>query len=192
MSDTPTPTPETAAPPVVMYTTDTCSFCDRAKDFLRAKKVPFVEKDVAKDFDAAMEMIRLSGQQGVPVTVADGEVILGFDQARLARIAEKFGGPKRPPLGILGANAEEYLARHPEKAEHLPSGTKGVYIGKIRPGTVAEQAGLQPGDVVTGVAGKRTPSMSHLDALIDTLKSGESVSVRYLRGSEEHTATLQF
>lgn len=139
-----------------------------------------------------MEMIRLSGQQGVPVTVADGEVILGFDQAKFARIAQKHGGPQRPPLGILGANAEEYLTRHPEKAEQLPAGTKGVYVGKIRPGTVAERAGLQPGDVITGVANKRTPSMSHLDALIDTLKAGESVSIRYLRGSEEHTSTLQF
>jgi serine protease Do len=139
-----------------------------------------------------MEMIRVSGQQGVPVTVADGEVILGFDQARFARIAQKYGGPKRPPLGILAANAEEYLARHPDKAAQLPSGTKGVYVGKIRPGTVAETAGLQPGDVITGVAGKRTPTMSHLDALIDTLKAGEGVTVRYLRGGDEHTATLQF
>ncbi len=139
-----------------------------------------------------MEMIRVSRQQGVPVTVADGEVILGFDQAKFARIAQKYGGPKRPALGILGANAEEYFARHPEKSEQLPAGTKGVYVGKIRPGTVAEQAGLEPGDVITGVAGKRTASMSQLDAMIDTLKAGESVSIRYLRGSEERTSTLQF
>jgi S1-C subfamily serine protease len=139
-----------------------------------------------------MEMIRLSGQQGVPVTVADGEVILGFDHSRFAQIAQKYGGPKRPPLGILAANAEDYLAKHPEKAEQLPSGTKGVYVGKIRPGTVADGAGLRPGDVITGVAGKRTPSMSHLDALIDTLKAGEGVTVRFLRGGDEQTARLQF
>lgn len=137
-------------------------------------------------------MIRLSGQQGVPVTVADGEVILGFDQARFARLAQKYGGPKRPPLGILGANAEEYLARHSEKAAELPAGTKGVYVGKIRPDTVAARAGLQPGDVITGVANKRTPTMSHLDALIDTLKAGDVVSVRYLRGGGEQTGSLQF
>lgn len=120
------------APQVTMYTTDTCSWCGRAKDFLRRNNVPFVEKDVAKDYDAAMEMIRLSGQQGVPVTVAGSDVILGFDQQKFQKLAERFAGPKRPPLGILAADADEYLAKHPDKAESIPAGTKGVYVGKIR------------------------------------------------------------
>ncbi len=141
---------------------------------------------------AAMEMIRLSGQQGVPVTATEDEVILGFDQARLAKLAEKYAKPKRPPLGILAADAAEYLARHPEKAANLPEGTKGVYVGKIRPTTVAAAAGLQPGDVVTSVAGKRTPTMSKLDALIDTLQPGDSVTVRYLRDGSEAESKLQF
>ncbi|MBA3414893.1 MAG: PDZ domain-containing protein [Chloroflexia bacterium] len=141
---------------------------------------------------AAMEMIRLSGQQGVPVTATEDEVILGFDQARLAKLAEKYAKPKRPPLGILAADAAEYLARHPEKAANLPEGTKGVYVGKIRPTTVAAAAGLQPGDVVTSVAGKRTPTMSKLDALIDTLQPGDSVTVRFLRNGSEAESKLQF
>ena len=141
---------------------------------------------------AAMEMIRRSGQQGVPVVATEDEVILGFDQARLAKLAEKYAKPKRPPLGILAADASEYLARHPEKAANLPEGTKGVYVGKIRPTTVAEAAGLQPGDVVTSVAGKRTPTMSKLDALIDTLQPGDSVTVRFLRDGNEAESKLQF
>lgn len=139
-----------------------------------------------------MEMIRRSGQQGVPVTVAGDQVILGFDQAKFRKLAELYGGPKRPPLGILAADAHEYLNRHPEKATLTPPDTKGVYVGKVRPGSVAEKAGIQPGDIITGVAGKRTPSMSKLDGLIDTLKAGESVSVRYLRGDQEHIGSLQF
>lgn len=154
--------------------------------------MPFVEKDVARDYNAAVEMIRLSGQQGVPVIAADGEVILGFDQARLARLAAKYAKPKRPPLGILAADADEYLARHPEKAAKVPEGTKGVYVGKIRPSTVADKAGLQPGDVITGVANKRTPSMSKLDAIVDTLSPGDSVTVRFLRDGQESETKLQF
>jgi S1-C subfamily serine protease len=151
-----------------------------------------VDKDVARDYDAAMEMINLSRQQGVPVTVADGEVILGFDQAAFRRIVQKHGGARRPPLGILAADADEYLSRHPEKAASLPEGVKGVYVGKVRPGTVADTAGIQPGDVISGVAGKRTPSMSKLDALIETLNAGDGVSVHFWRGQEEHIARLQF
>ena len=154
--------------------------------------MPFEEKDVAKDFTAAMEMIRRTGQQGVPVVATEDEVILGFDQVRLARLAEKYAGPKRPPLGVLAADAEEYLARHPEKADSIPPGTKGVYVGKIRPDTVAERAGLRAGDVIVGLAGKRVRTMAQLDQLVDTLKAGDTVAIRYLRNGNEETATLQF
>ena len=141
---------------------------------------------------AAMEMIRRSGQQGVPVVATEDEVILGFDQPRLAQLAEAYAGPKRPPLGVLAADAEDYLSRHPEQAEKIPAGTKGVFVGKIRPETVAEKAGLQAGDVIIGVAGKRLRSMAQLDQLVSTLKAGDTMLVRYLRAGDEATTTLQF
>lgn len=154
--------------------------------------MPFVEKDVAKDYAAAIEMIRLSGQQGVPVTVADGDVILGFDQQKFAKLAEKFAGPKRPPLGILAADAEEYLARHPEKAEKIPEGTKGVYVGKIRPKTVAARAELKSGDVITSFAGKRVRNMAALDQMVETLKAGDQATAKFIRDGENQSVVLQF
>ena len=150
-----------------------------------------MEKDVANDYAAAMEMIRRSGQQGVPVIATDDEVILGFDQVRLARLAEKRSGPKRPPLGLLGADAEQYLGRHPEAANGASVKT-GVYVGEIRTGTVAEHAGLQRGDIITSLAGKRVKTIADMDRMVGTLKAGEAVSVRFWRGGEEQTGTLQF
>ena len=141
---------------------------------------------------AAMEMIRRSGQQGVPVVATEDEVIVGFDQVRLTRLAERYGGPKRPPLGILAADAEDYLSRHPEQAASIPAGTKGVYVGEIRPNMVAERAGLRRGDIIVGAAGKRVRTMAMLDQLVGTLKAGDTVSVRILRDGKEQTATLQF
>jgi serine protease Do len=137
-------------------------------------------------------MIRISGQQGVPVTVANGDVILGFDQTKFAKLAEKFAGPKRPPLGILAADAEEYLAKHPEKAEKVPAGTKGVYVGKVRPSTVASRAGVQPGDVITSFAGKRVRNMGQLDQMVDTLKAGDKATLKFLRDGEDQSVVLQF
>jgi S1-C subfamily serine protease len=154
--------------------------------------VPFVEKDVAKDYAAAMEMIRLSGQQGVPVTVADGEVILGFDQQKFAKLAEKFSGPRRPPLGILAADAEEYLAKHPEKAAKVPEGTKGIYVGKIRPKTVAARAELKSGDIITSFAGKRVRNMAALDQMVETLKAGDQATAKFIRDGESKSVVLQF
>jgi S1-C subfamily serine protease len=139
-----------------------------------------------------MEMIRRSGQQGVPVITTDEDVIVGFDQVRLARIAERYAGPKRPALGLLAADAEQYFSRHPEVASTFPPGTKGVYVGEVRPDSVAERSGLKRGDVIVAVAGKRVRSMADLDKLVDTLRAGESVNVRYLRGEQEGTTTFQF
>ena len=139
-----------------------------------------------------MEMIRISGQQGVPVTVSNGDVILGFDQQKFAKLAAKFAGPKRPPLGILAADAEEYLAKHPEKAEKVPAGTKGVYIGKVRPQTVAARHDLKPGDIITSFAGKRVRTMAALDQMVDTLKAGDKATARFIRDGEDHSVVLQF
>jgi glutaredoxin-like YruB-family protein len=177
---------------VTVYSTPTCPWCDRAKSYLKENNVPFVEKDVSIDRAAAMEMVRRSGQQGVPVITTNAEVIVGFDQVRLAKIAKEFSGPKRPPLGLLAADAESYLARHPEIAAKFPPGTKGVYVGDIRPGSVAEKSAVQRGDIVAAVAGKRVRNMTDLDRIIDTISAGQTVTVRVVREQENIEATFQF
>ena len=65
---------------VIVYGTDACPFCVKAKDFLKEKNVEFEVFDVSKDQEKAQEMIKKSGQQGVPVLDIDGKIIVGFDQ----------------------------------------------------------------------------------------------------------------
>ena len=71
---------------VVVYSTPTCPYCKRAKDYLSRKGIPFVDHNVAQDRDAAKEMIQKSGQMGVPVITVDGEVVIGFNQTVLDRL----------------------------------------------------------------------------------------------------------
>ena len=73
---------------VLVYSTPSCPYCSMAKDFLRSKNVPFQDIDVSRDQNAAMEMIRKSGQNGVPVIDFNGEIIVGFDRGRLERLAK--------------------------------------------------------------------------------------------------------
>ena len=68
---------------VVIYTTPTCPYCHRAKEYLSRKDISFVEYNVAVDRDKAKEMIQKSGQMGVPVIIIDGQIIVGFNQAKL-------------------------------------------------------------------------------------------------------------
>jgi S1-C subfamily serine protease len=128
----------------------------------------------------------------VPVVATDQEVIVGFDQIRLARIADRFSGPKRPAFGVLGANADEYFSRHPEKRPSDEAEIKGVYVGQVKPNSVADKAGIRFGDVIQAVANKRVRNMSALDQIMASVKQGEVVTARVLRGSEDVNVTLDF
>ncbi len=65
---------------VTVYSTPTCPYCHMAKDFLKANKVEFADINVAVDSNAAKEMIKKSGQNGVPVLDLNGKIIIGFDK----------------------------------------------------------------------------------------------------------------
>ncbi len=82
-----TPTPETTSQPrVVIFTTPTCSWCRRAKQYLQEKKVRFKEVDVSRDESAARDLVRMTGQMGVPVILVGSRPIVGFDRAQLDRV----------------------------------------------------------------------------------------------------------
>lgn len=63
-------------------------FCNRTKEFLSQKGVPFTERDVSIDEKALAELERL-GYRTTPVTLIDGEVVVGFDQKRLEELLER-------------------------------------------------------------------------------------------------------
>lgn len=68
---------------VRVYVTDTCPWCTRVKSYLRQNHVSYSEVNVSRDESAAREMVRRSGQQGVPQVDIDGRMIVGFDKARI-------------------------------------------------------------------------------------------------------------
>ncbi len=71
---------------VLVFTTPTCPWCNRAKAYLRGRGVAFREVDVSRDPAAARDLVRRTGQIGVPVVEIDGRPIVGFDQARIDRL----------------------------------------------------------------------------------------------------------
>ena len=71
---------------VVIYKTATCIWCHKTMDFLKANKIKFTEKDVGEDEKALEEMMKKSGQRGVPVILIDNkQVIVGFDESALRK-----------------------------------------------------------------------------------------------------------
>ena len=70
---------------VVIYTTPSCSYCRLAKDYFRQNGITFTEYNVAADMRKADEMVRKSGQMGVPVIDINGRIIIGFNKPEIER-----------------------------------------------------------------------------------------------------------
>lgn len=162
------------------------------KEFLSQRNIPYTEKYVDRDRDAAIEMVRRSGQQGVPVTVIGDQVIVGFDRPRLERAvtvmrdegSTSAGKSGRRSLGAKVADAGRYV---------LPGGThvEGAFVGGVNPGSPAERAGLKVGDVVIAVDDRRITSVDELSEALAAARAS-SVKLTLARGATRREVTVQF
>jgi glutaredoxin 3 len=71
---------------VLVFTTPTCTWCTKVKSYLAQRRVPFREVDVSRDAAAARDLVRRTGQMGVPVVEIDGKPIVGFDKPKIDRL----------------------------------------------------------------------------------------------------------
>lgn len=68
---------------IKVYSTESCPWCVKAKQYLKAKNVAFEDLNVQSDMIAREEMVKKSKQMGVPVLDINGDVIVGFDKAAI-------------------------------------------------------------------------------------------------------------
>jgi len=113
-----------------------------------------------------MEMIRRSGQVGVPVIAVDDEVIVGFDRQRLEQVLAQ----ERPPRPALGAKVASAAAVARKRGLDLPA---GAYVGKVTAGSPADQAGLRAGDVILTLNRQPVRDASDIERALRALAPGE-------------------
>ena len=70
---------------ITVYSTPTCPYCVKVKEFLKEKGLKYKEINVAEDRKELDNMVEKSGQMGVPVTEVDGKIIIGFDEEALEK-----------------------------------------------------------------------------------------------------------
>ena len=169
---------------VVVYTTPTCGYCYQAKEFLTRQGVPFVEKNVAADRQAAMQMVKISGQQGVPVITVDGQVVVGFNQPRLRQLLQQ-ASRSQPKLGASIANAASQVRKHPG----IPG--SGAYVGRVRSGSPAASAGLRAGDVIVALGGQPVARARDVHRLVQEMPKGYDLSLTYVRAGQEQDALIR-
>ena len=71
---------------VTVYSTPVCPWCTKVKTYLKSKGISFTDVDVSKDQKAAMDLMKKSGQSGVPQIEINGKIIVGFDQPKIDKL----------------------------------------------------------------------------------------------------------
>lgn len=129
-------------------------------------------------------MVALTGQMGVPVTVIDGEAVIGFDRPRLQAILADHDGRQPVHLGLKIADAD----RVAQKQGTIP--VFGAVVGEVSPGSPGEKAGLRAGDIITRVNMWRISRADDLQKAVLGLKPGNIVTIMFLRGSEDRKSEI--
>ncbi len=68
---------------ITIYTTPYCAYCKMAKEYFKSKGLEYAEYDVMADVPKREEMVKKSGQMGVPVIDIDGKIVVGFDRPKI-------------------------------------------------------------------------------------------------------------
>jgi glutaredoxin-like YruB-family protein len=164
-------------PQVTIYTTPTCTYCRQAKSYFQQKGIQYVEKDVSVDRQAAMEMLRRSRQQGVPVITIGGETIIGFDRPRIERVLAS-SARQKPTLGLAVADSSRIAL------EHGVVPIFGAYVGRVAPGSPGERAGVQPRDIITEINLRPVRNADDVEKAMESVQPGGRIALVWVRGQQ--------
>ncbi len=104
---------------------------------------------------------------------------------------KKYGTYQRAMIGISGSDVSSYVDSEKDKGNEVELGTmEGIYIAEVVEDGAAADGGLQKGDVLTYVDGKKVKQFGELQGIIAQKRPGDKVVVKYLRNKKEKTVTL--
>jgi S1-C subfamily serine protease len=113
-------------------------------------------------------MIRLSGQQGVPVITMDDQVVVGFDRRRLEELLAQ-GAAAKVELGAAVADAAARVQ------------ADGAYVGRVKRGSLAEKAGVKARDVIVELNGQVVRNSADVARIVAGLRLGTKIELIYVR-----------
>jgi S1-C subfamily serine protease len=151
------------------------------KEFLSQKGVNYEERDVSVNQAYAEEMVKNTGQMGVPVILIDGQAVIGFDRGRLEQILTQTQTKRNPTLGASIADASKITAK-------MGTGViLGAYIGRVRPNSIAEKSGLTAGDIITELNLKPITNANDLESALSKFSPGSRFTITLIRDNRTLT-----
>lgn len=105
---------------------------------------------------------------------------------------KQYGTVQRAYLGIRGNDVLKYLDGLKRENKEVPDlGTnEGVYVGEVESNSAAAEAGLEKGDVVTGIDGKKITKMAELQEIINGKRPGDKATINWLRNKKQMSKTV--
>jgi serine protease DegQ len=127
-------------------------------------------------------MVSITGQMGVPVITIDGQAVIGFDRGRIqALLAAGARSQRGVRLGVAIGDASR-------RSGNIP--IFGAFVGRVAEGSIGERAGLRPGDIVTEINHRSVSGAADMERLLAGLRSGDIMSIVFLRGSETRKSEI--
>jgi len=142
--------------------------------------VKYTECDVSRDREAAEEMVRMTGQMGVPVIVINGEAIIGFDRARIQTLLAGANNHKAIRFGLKITDAPK------NGAEPI----SGALVGTVNPGFLGEKAGLKAGDIITEINSRRINNAADMEEALKGLKAGSIAAIMFRRNGDTRKSEI--
>lgn len=104
---------------------------------------------------------------------------------------KQYGTVQRALIGIEGTDVNKYVDSQKEQNKEVDLGTmEGIYIANVSEDGAGAEAGLQKGDVITTVDGKKIKKMAELQEYLANKRPGDKVSVTFLRNKKSRTVSV--
>ena len=102
-----------------------------------------------------------------------------------------YGTVQRAVLGIEGADVNKYVDQQKENGKEIDLGTmEGIYVSKVSEDGAGFEAGIEEGDVITAVDGKKIKKMAELQEYLANKRPGEKVTITFLHNKRQKAAAV--
>ena len=104
---------------------------------------------------------------------------------------KKYGTVQRAVLDIQGSDARKYIDAQKDQGKEVDLGTnEGIYVAKVNPDGAGADAGLEEGDVITSIDGKKVTKMAELQEILASKRPGDKISITYLHNKKSVTKNV--
>lgn len=102
-----------------------------------------------------------------------------------------YGTVQRAVLGIEGTDVNKYVDHQKENGKEIDLGTmEGIYVSKVSEDGAGFEAGIEDGDVITAVDGKKIKKMAELQEYLANKRPGEKITITFLHNKRQKTVTV--